>query len=68
MRASPLVDEVGKCPRTRPIRRSRFVLPLLSQVLGGRFLDRWVLKYVRLMVGIRETPNNPKAMEHLVSR
>lgn len=39
-----------------------------SQVLGGRFLDRWVLEHVRQLVSIRENPRNPTASEHLVSQ
>lgn len=35
-------------------------------MLGGQFLDRWVLKRVTPLVGIREYPGNPQASEHLV--
>ncbi|CAM9585413.1 unnamed protein product [Scytosiphon promiscuus] len=35
------------------------------KVLGGRFLDRWVLEHVRPLVSIRVNPRNPSASEHL---
>lgn len=39
---------------------------LVFKVLGGRFLDRWVLEHVRPLVSIRVNPRNPSASEHLV--
>ncbi|CAN0204257.1 unnamed protein product [Ectocarpus sp. 6 AP-2014] len=44
--------------------RAQAMLAVLK-VLGGRFLDRWVLEHVRQLVSIRETPRNPTASEHL---
>lgn len=41
------------------------VLMALEQVLGGRFLDRWVLERVRPLVPINENVNQITA-EHLV--
>eukprot|EP00903_Cladosiphon_okamuranus_P010785 g10191.t1 len=44
--------------------RAQAMLAVLK-VLGGRFLDRWVLEHVRPLVSIRENPRNPTASEHL---
>ncbi len=57
--------------RPPPASRSRDRSPVFFffsfvKVIGGRFLDRWVLEHVRPLVSIRENPRNPTASEHLV--
>ncbi|CAM9958352.1 unnamed protein product, partial [Choristocarpus tenellus] len=46
--------------------RAQAMLAILK-VLGGRFLDRWVLQHVRTLVAMRENVNNPASMEFMVS-
>lgn len=71
-RVPPPTQSVSSPPlNIRPIQRLtgphfRFAGVVDFKVLGGRFLDRWVLEHVRPLVSIRENPRNPTASEHLV--